>query len=100
MYPVYTVSVHWLYTAVSSVLPVYTLSNSVSSYTGATLDPLQCMHSVHCTVCPVYTLTDSGIGSGLVKIGPVFVSLLLFYILGKRANGLSKIKAVRIPDLF
>ncbi len=64
IYPVYTVSVHWLYTALSSVSPVYTLSNPVSSYTGATLAPLQCMHSVHCSVCPVYTLTDTGIGSG------------------------------------
>ena len=25
---------------------------------------VQCMHSVHCSVCPVYTLTDTGIGSG------------------------------------
>ena len=37
------------------------------SYTGATLAPLQCMHSVHCSVYPVYTLTDTGIGSGLAS---------------------------------
>ena len=57
-------NVHWLYTAVSSVPPVYTLSNPVSSYTGATLVLLQCMYSVHCSVYPVYTLTDTDIGSG------------------------------------
>ncbi len=34
------------------------------SYTGATLAPLQCMHSVQCSVCPVYTLSDTVIGSG------------------------------------
>ncbi len=52
-------SVHSEYTVLEPVL-VY----PVSSYTGATLGRLQCMHSVHCSVCPVYTLTDTGIGSG------------------------------------
>ncbi len=64
----HTISVHWLYTAVSSVLPVYTLSNPVYSYTEATLDPLQCMHSVHYSVCPVYTLTDTGTGPGWLPL--------------------------------
>ncbi len=45
----------------------------VYSNTGATLDPLQCMHSVHRSVCPVYTLTDTGIGSG----GNPFLGILI-----------------------
>ncbi len=53
---------------------MYTLSNPVYSYTGATLAPLQCTHSV----CLVYTLT--GTGSGTVsslstEISPVFESM-------------------------
>ncbi len=55
----YTNTVHWALSVYTGY--TLTLSNPVSSYTGATLAPLQCMHSV----CPVYTLTDTGIGSGI-----------------------------------
>ena len=40
------------------------------------MDPLQCMHSVHCSVYPVYTLIDTGTGLGLVALNLV----LLCYI--------------------
>ena len=71
VYWMYTVSVHWLYTAVDSVSPVYTLStlsNSVYSYTGATLG----LHWVHyivwavytASVRPAYTLTTMEFGLG------------------------------------
>ncbi len=66
VYWTYTASVHcvhWWHTG--HTLAQYT-GLLVYSYTGATLAPLQCMHSVHCSVCPVYTLTDTGIGSGHV----------------------------------
>ncbi len=49
-----------------------TLSNPVYTYTGATLDPLQCVHSVHCSVCPVHTLTDTSTVSGLLHIKKEF----------------------------
>ena len=58
---------------------VYT-KNPVYSYTGATLNLLQCMHCVHCSVCPVYTLTVTGIGSGLTHslILKIFLSSSTF----------------------
>ncbi len=57
---IYTNMVHWS----SSVSSVYIsfLKNS----TGATLGPLKCMHSVHSSVHPVYTLIDTSIGSGQI----------------------------------
>ena len=56
----------------SSVSPVYTLSNPVSSYTGATLGPLQCMYSVHCQcTSSVYTIY-TGIWSGWVVLVAFF----------------------------
>ena len=53
---------------------INTLCNEVYSYTGATLGPLQCMHSVHYSACPVYTLIDTDIESG--NIFPSFPSVV------------------------
>ncbi len=46
-------------------IPVYHqfIHYVIQCIAGATLDALQCMHSVHCSVCAVCTLNDTGIGS-------------------------------------
>ncbi len=49
--------VHWPPSAVRT-------PDTLIKHTGATLGPLQFMHSVHCSVYPVYTLIDTSIGSG------------------------------------
>ena len=43
-----------------------------------TLGPLQCMHSVHCSVYPVYTLADTGIGSGYTYPLPSILEYFIF----------------------
>ncbi len=80
VYWTYTDSVHWVHWwDTGHTLTQYTgpLVYTLYSYTEATLDPLQCMHSVHYSVCPVYTLTDTGIGSGHAPHKPCHFTLEL-----------------------
>ncbi len=56
-------SVHQLYTGHQC-----TLCNPVYSFTGATLGPLQCMHSVHCQCTSSVYTNYTGIWSGWLNI--------------------------------
>ncbi len=66
VYLVYTVCTLAVYTGVHWWHTGHTLSNPVYSYTGATLGPLQCMHSVHCQCTSSVYTNYTGIWSGMI----------------------------------